>query len=523
MGETQHVMVKKTTATMAAAALTAITAALTAAPTQAAAAGGDDKAHLLTTGTSVVFETNGQWVLVGGDQAAYQYLTSRGVTKLAAYVAVNANPDVIAAAPDIIGAFKPGSVWAPGYDESRVSNPTAGADAAYRRLTDAALAANRSYGAKTVWGADGGAQFTVGDIRFTLYKSDDATPETTGGAGYMVKAESHGGSVLLTGDMQASDGIGVTDGDSGLSARAGQVTWVSAPNRGRAAGGPTGVAEETGAQLLFQQASDEAMPAWLSWGGVTARYDMLTANDMRHAGYGELEGVFSAGSISRAAYGDVSGFVTYPGETPGGGPAAWHMSGGKPSPSGAGWVQGAGGSWYWFGGEPHAATNTLVGDLPGMYWVGGDGRMATSAQWVAYKAGRCRVQDGGKVLGGGWHKVDGSWYYMNAGGLATTGWLQSGGSWYFFDLNTSAMRTGWINDGSGWFYLGESGVMRTGWLQDDGSWYYLDAKGRMATGWQEVGGSWYYMDEHGVMVTGRALVDDVVHVFDGSGRWLGRV
>ena len=119
-------MVKKTTTTIAAGALAAITAAmLTAAPAQAAAAGGDDKVHLLTTGTSVVFETNGQWVLVGGDQAAYQYLTSRGVTKLAAYVAVNANPDVIAAAPDIIGAFKPGSVWAPGYDESRVSNPTA--------------------------------------------------------------------------------------------------------------------------------------------------------------------------------------------------------------------------------------------------------------------------------------------------------------------------------------------------------------------------------------------------------------
>ena len=450
-------MVKKTTTTIAAGALAAIAAAmLTAAPTQAAA--GDDKVHLLTTGTSAVFETNGQWVLVGGDQAAYQYLTSRGVTKLAAYVAPSANPDVIAAAPDIIGAFKPGSVWAPGYDESRVSNPTAGADAAYRRLTDAALAANRSYGAKTAWGADGGAQFTVGDIQFTLYKSDDATPETTGGAGYMVKAESHGGSVLLTGDMQASDGIGVTDNDSGLSAQVGQVTWVTAPNRGRAAGGPTGVAEETGAQLLFQQDSDAVMPAWLSWGGVTSRYDMLTANDMRHAGYGELEGAFSAGSISRAAYGDVSSFVTYPGQTPGGGPAAWYMSGGKPSPSGAGWVQGAGGSWY----------------------------------------------------------------YMNAGGLATTGWLQSGGSWYFFDLNTSAMRTGWINDGSGWFYLGESGVMRTGWLQDAGSWYYLDAKGRMATGWLQDAGSWYYMDEHGVMVTGSALVDDVVHVFDGAGRWLGR-
>lgn len=504
-------------------ALTVIAmAALTVAPAHAASVC-DDKVHLLTTGTSTAFETNGRWVLVGGDRAAYDYLTSRGVKKLDAYVAPSANPDVISAAPDIIGAFKPDAVWTPAYDELRAGGRTAGADDAYRRLSDAALAANRSYGAKTVTGADSGTQFTVGDIQFTLYRSTDATPDTVGGGGYVVKAESHGGSVLLTGDMQASDGIGVADSDSGLSAQAGQVTWVTAPNRGRAAGGPTGVAEETGAQLLFQQESESEMPVWLSWGGVTARYDMLTANDMRHAGYGELEGVFSGGSISRAAYGGVSGFVTYAGETPGGGPAAWHVSDGRPSPSGAGWVKGGGGFWYWFGGQAHADTNSLVGELPDMYWVGGDGRMATSAQWVVYRAGRYRVQDGGKVLGGGWNRVDGSWYYMNAGGLAVTGWLQSGDSWYYMDPDTSAMRTGWVSDGSGWFYLGESGVMRTGWLNDGGAWYYLSPSGgRMVTGWQQVGGSWYYMNEHGVMVTGSALVDDVTHLFDGSGRWLGR-
>lgn len=174
------------TAAITTGALTVIAmAALTVAPAHAASVC-DDKVHLLTTGTSTAFETNGRWVLVGGDRAAYDYLTSRGVKKLDAYVAPSANPDVISAAPGIVAGFKPDAVWTPAYDELRAGGRTAGADDAYRRLSDAALAANRSYGAKTVTGADSGTQFTVGDIQFTLYRSTDATPDTVGGGGCRV-------------------------------------------------------------------------------------------------------------------------------------------------------------------------------------------------------------------------------------------------------------------------------------------------------------------------------------------------
>lgn len=65
------------------AAATAVAATLAlATPTGAMAAPADtqdsgaERVHMLTTGTSTVFETNGRWVLVGGDHAAYQYLTS---------------------------------------------------------------------------------------------------------------------------------------------------------------------------------------------------------------------------------------------------------------------------------------------------------------------------------------------------------------------------------------------------------------------------------------------------------------
>lgn len=138
-------MTTKTAATTTGALTVIAMAALTVAPAHAASVG-DDKVHLLTTGASTVFETNGRWVLVGGDRAAYDYLTSRGVKKLDVYVAPSANPDVISAAPDIVAGFKPDAVWTPAYDEMWAGGRTAGADDAYRRLSDAALAANRSYG-----------------------------------------------------------------------------------------------------------------------------------------------------------------------------------------------------------------------------------------------------------------------------------------------------------------------------------------------------------------------------------------
>lgn len=59
------------------AAATAVAATLAlATPTGAMAAPADtqdsgaERVHMLTTGTSAIFETNGRWVLVGGDHVA---------------------------------------------------------------------------------------------------------------------------------------------------------------------------------------------------------------------------------------------------------------------------------------------------------------------------------------------------------------------------------------------------------------------------------------------------------------------
>ena len=77
-----------TTLTRAAAATAVAATLVLATPAGAMAApvgtqdSGAERVHMLTTGTSTVFETNGRWVLVGGDHAAYQYLKNRGVTTL---------------------------------------------------------------------------------------------------------------------------------------------------------------------------------------------------------------------------------------------------------------------------------------------------------------------------------------------------------------------------------------------------------------------------------------------------------
>ena len=188
--------------------------------------GGAERVHMLTTGTSTVFETNGRWVLVGGDHAAYQYLKNRGVKVLDAYVAPNANPDVIEGAPAIIRDFKPKNVWATSYANNIAATPASGASSAYARLTSAMQEANRAYGARTTISHDD-TRFTVGDMTFHLYHAlpgaryKSGAASSTGCVGYMVKASAHGGSVLLSGDVHATDGISASH-DS-LLARVGDV------------------------------------------------------------------------------------------------------------------------------------------------------------------------------------------------------------------------------------------------------------------------------------------------------------
>ncbi len=105
-----------------------------------------------------------------------------------------------------------------------------------------------------------------------------------------------------------------------------------------------------------------------------------------------------------------------------------------------------------------------------------------------------------RYLGNGWHKRDGSWFYVR-NGKALTGWVRDEGKWYFLDRD-GKMKTGWVKDGGKWYYLKSSGAMKTGWLGDQGKRYYLTSSGAMKTGWMKISGEWYYFTASGAMRTG---------------------
>ena len=105
-----------------------------------------------------------------------------------------------------------------------------------------------------------------------------------------------------------------------------------------------------------------------------------------------------------------------------------------------------------------------------------------------------------RYLGNGWHKRDGSWFYLR-NGKALTGWIRDGGKWYFLGRD-GKMKTGWVKDGGKWYYLTSSGAMKTGWLGDQGKRYYLTSSGAMKTGWMKISGKWYYFTRSGAMKTG---------------------
>ena len=155
-----------------------------------------------------------------------------------------------------------------------------------------------------------------------------------------------------------------------------------------------------------------------------------------------------------------------------------------------GWVQ-SGSSWYFFNNQGQLVRNAWSGN----YWLGADGRMATSS-WV----------DGGRYYVG----RDGAWVKGAQKSVETKkqGWVQSSSSWYYY-YQGNIVRNSWI----GSYWLGSDGKMATNtWV--DGGRYYVGANGvwdknakkqevpkpvEKKNGWKKEGSTWYYYNQ-GIMV-----------------------
>ena len=118
-----------------------------------------------------------------------------------------------------------------------------------------------------------------------------------------------------------------------------------------------------------------------------------------------------------------------------------------------------------------------------------------------------------QVLGNGWQKIDGNWYWYENEAPAK-GWRVINGKWYYMETSTGVMKTGFFRDANGglyysdgsgamvgnpgwnviggkWYWMNSNGSIYSGWLSRPSGWYYLNADGSMAPGWAKVGNTWY--------------------------------
>ena len=201
------------------------------------------------------------------------------------------------------------------------------------------------------------------------------------------------------------------------------------------------------------------------------------------------------------------------------GNGAWVKDAKRPEVEKNGWLQ-SGNSWYYYY-QGNIVRNAWIGN----YWLGADGKMATSS-WVDndryYVDGNgAWVKDAKRpeVKKNGWVKEGSTWYYLENGALARNKWVgnywlgadgkMAISSWvdndrYYVDANGAwvkdakrpeVKKNGWIKEGSTWYYLENGALARNKWVGN----YWLGTDGEMATSsWVDNGR--YYVDANGAWV-----------------------
>ena len=202
----------------------------------------------------------------------------------------------------------------------------------------------------------------------------------------------------------------------------------------------------------------------------------------------------------------------------------------KPVEEKQGWVK-EGNAWYFYY-QGQVTKNAWVGS----YWLGADGKMATSS-WVdngRYYVGANGVWDKNAkkpeeskpavAQKQGWVKEGNTWYYYENGTLVRNKWI---GSTYWVGADGKMATNAWVDNGR--YYVGANGAWvkdakkpeeskpaekKQGWKKEDNSWYYYDNGEVARNKWI---GDTYWVGKDGKMVTDNWVDNDRFYV-DKSGK-----
>ena len=201
----------------------------------------------------------------------------------------------------------------------------------------------------------------------------------------------------------------------------------------------------------------------------------------------------------------------------------------KPEVKKNGWVK-EGSAWYYF------ENGTLARNkwISSTYWVGADGKMATSS-WVdngRYYVGAngAWVKDAKKPEAvkpvekkQDWVKEGNAWYFYYQGQITKNSWVGS----YWLGSDGKMAASSWVDNGR--YYVGANGlwdknakkqeakaeVKKNGWVKEGNTWYYYENGILARNKW--AGNYWLGAD--GKMAT-NAWVDNGRYYVDGSGVWV---
>ena len=194
-----------------------------------------------------------------------------------------------------------------------------------------------------------------------------------------------------------------------------------------------------------------------------------------------------------------------------------------------GWVK-EGSTWYYYE-NGMLARNKWISST---YWVGADGKMATSS-WV--DGGRYYVGANGAWVKDakkpeavkpvekkqGWVKEGNAWYFYYQGQITRNAWVGS----YWLGSDGKMATSSWVDNGR--YYVGVNGlwdksakkqevkseVKKNGWVKEGNTWYYYENGILAHNKW--AGNYWLGAD--GKMAT-NAWVDNGRYYVDGSGAWV---